>query len=198
MKFYHPTIKSSGISHAVRLNSGPSTQTIYHSITKDSLMLRFFKKIGLHLNNVKQTVKKYWATYALGTPDPLIVHNTLNPASLYQSWSGVDMRLYYKEGDLKVQVVPAQAISWNITHEGVTGTLIGVLLNNSLLNILPDSLFDFQLEGKNEYGGKIEILIKEIKPITYGSGCSIDDIQIEEQVTFEASSLTIIADSDIK
>lgn len=195
MKFYQPTMKSQAMVYSTGSLRSNTEQYVTTTIVKDSLTLRFFKRLGLKVDPIKKFVSKFWRVYVLGRVDPvtIITHNS-SSNSILPSFSGIDVRVYFQEsGCEKKELFGAQAISWAVNEEGVRGTLINAVFNESLLNILPKNPFSFILQMKNEYGYSVEIKIENVKPISLGSGLSIDDIVWEEQMIWEATSLTFLS-----
>jgi len=122
----------------------------------------------------------------------------------FRSFSGVDFLVYWgikrEMEDPDWKVIPwVQGMSYTRDHMGVSGTMIGVVGNgarSTFETTFPDQLKEgekiwIKLRGATEYGKIMEFWFKDFKPITVGAGISVDDIVLEQQLTYEARDMHV-------
>jgi len=146
-------------------------------------------------------VKKTWTKFKFGvkrllkkkTP-PLSFtgfsgHDCPSPfRNNYSTFSAVDMRVsVQKEGDetnIEVPLNTLQAFSFRQDEEKVYLNLVFILFTSSSLTqfLTPGDTFTFRARVANEYGKRANLSIKGLKLTVCGSGVSLDDIVMEEEL----------------
>jgi len=109
-----------------------------------------------------------------------------DPGNVYFSFSGVDVQAFLlADGQIK-QAGSLQGVSVQVQRDGtVQGSLINLLLEKS--EIRHGDKFDaIILQAINEYGHAWWATLSNVVIQEYGSGISIDDIAIDENLTYDA------------
>lgn len=111
------------------------------------------------------------------------------PANTYFSFSGVDVQVFLLAGGEIKQAATIQGISVQESDGTVQGNLISLLLDGSELKY-GDRFDAIILQAINEYGHAWWAALSGAVIREYGSGISIDDITIDENLTYEADEWT--------
>jgi hypothetical protein len=140
----------------------------------------------------------------MGSPDPVSFASDENPSpdwhfwpaikdhdpssKSYTSFSGVDTRVMLRMGDKMKNLAATMAISYKKTSEGVRGTIITCLFDESSLPLL-EQTDDIYICCANEFGCVAECKLEDVEIEEAMFGVAVDDIVMEEQFTFSAKKL---------
>ena len=138
---------------------------------------------GKNIEIAKEVIKKR-GVYQMGFSDPVTF------AKEFSSFSGVDVRP--KVNGEPLDSLQAIAFEMIIGKPGIEdkieGTMIFLMLFDSVLNSLPKDPFTLTLRACTEFGQCVESILEGVRITRYQQGMSVDDSVIEEHLRFEAES----------